>query len=260
MRIYSCEVKCVAAALDAFVNEYLIYSSPGASHSYSTNIRAWMEMENRLRIKVSASTKAKEGDNVQFDALAAVVENQQRRLLAGMSFPAGIAPPDVATIPFDTLGKNLAAGQSLSFTSLDPADVVVKPWNETDQRIKTPQEIYQLYAYIQKQFVDGNVEEIMRLSKARIVFGAKLYEQTEESYENAVRKDLVSTLASKPQWKTIQDPDRQLTIHEFLEGKVVRVLDLKGNPPLRTVADHKGFQFGYDIILAMTAKGLVWIM
>lgn len=260
MRIYSCEIKCSAAALDAYLNEYHLYASCGASHSYTTNIRAWMEKENLFRVKITSSAKAKEGDPVQFSVLATVSEGDQRRNLVEMSFPAGITAPNVATLPFDTLGKGLAAGNNLAFACDDTQAVIEKPWKTNQRLITNPRDIYDLYAEIQKNFVEGDVAQLMTLSAARITFGAKLYDMRREAYEKLVRDDLDATLGKRPNWKTIQQPDQELTVHEFLPGKVMRVLDLKGNPPLRTIADQKGRQFGYDIILAMTAGGLVWIM
>ncbi|GEM_PF-6888950 len=260
MAIYSCEIKGSAASLDAYFNEYCLYSSAGASHSYSSNLRAWMEKENLFRIKISSSAKAKPGDPVQFTVGATVAEGGQRRTLAQMSFPGGIAAPDRATLPFDTLGKSLASGHSLQFTCAEPSAIVDKPWKANRQLIADSRDIYQLYAKIQQLFLEGNGEQIMALSQARITFGAKLYEVKRSDYEKEVQDDLFSTLASHPRWKTVQRPERELTVHEFLPGKVVRVLDLHGNSPLRTVADKDGVQFGYDIILAMTGEGLTWIM
>jgi hypothetical protein len=117
-----------------------------------------------------------------------------------------------------------------------------------------------LYEEIQRQFVDGNVDKIMELSRRRITFGAILYNMSRDEYEKQVHQDLAETLAEKPRWKTVQDPDQELTVHEFLPGRVMRVLDLRGNPPLRVQAGADGMQVGYDVILAMTHEGLVWIM
>ena len=100
----------------------------------------------------------------------------------------------------------------------------------------------------------------MALSRSRIAFCAKIVDKRPSDYEKEVRANLTSTFAKQPNWKIIQHPDQELTVHEYLPNKVVRVLDLYGNPPLRTVADKDGIQFGYDIILAMTAEGLTWIM
>jgi hypothetical protein len=260
MPAYECEIKGTAAALDAYLNEYHMYSSTGASHCYSTNIRAWMEKENLFRIKISASDKAVPGDPVQFSVLAVVSEGDRCRTLAQMSFPGGIAAPDIAVLPFDTLGKSLAAGNNLSFVCDEAGAILEKPWKADRRLISNPRDIYDLYATIQRNFVESNVAGIMGLSRARITFCAKLFDDNRADYERQVRDNLSRAFAKQPHWKTIQQPERELTVHEFLPGKVVRVLDLNGNPPLRTVADENGVQFGYDIILAMTAEGLTWIM
>jgi hypothetical protein len=259
MTFYSCEIKGSGATLDAYLNEYHLYSSGGASHGYSSNIRAWMEKENLIRVKVGPSDKAKPGESVQFSVLASVMEGGRQRILAQMSFPRGIAAPTATSIPFDTLGKRLAVGNNLNFTC-DPQVVVEKPWRTTDRFITNPPDIYELYAKIQQNFLEGNVDGIMALSSARIAFGAKLYDQKPEDYEQDIRADLTSTFADHPTWKVVKQPERNLTVHEFLPNKVVRILDLNGDPPLRTVADKDGIQSGYDIIIAITAEGLVWIM
>jgi hypothetical protein len=137
---------------------------------------------------------------------------------------------------------------------------VEKPWKTDGRLISNPGDIYELYAAIQKNFVEGNVDRIMALSRARIAFCAKIYDKSPDDYEREIRANLTSTFAGHPNWKIIQQPERELTVHEFLPNKVVRVLDLHGNPPLRTMADKDGIQLGYDIILAMTAGELTWIM
>jgi len=260
MSIYSCEIKGSGAALDAYFNVYHLYSSTGGNHSYSTNLRAWMEKENLFCITVSPSAKVKQGDPVQFTVLATVTKGGQRQPLVQMSFPVGIAAPDVATLPFNTLGKSLAIGQNLHFTCDETGAILDKPWKSDRCFITDPRDIYELYATIQGCFLAGDIAQIMELSRARITFGAKLYDKNRADYEQQVHDDLSSTFADRPHWKQIQQPAQDLTVHEFLPGKVVRVLDLHGNPPLRTVADKDGMQFGYDVILAMTDEGLVWIM
>jgi len=260
MPLYTCEIKGSGAALDAYLNEYHLYSSLGAAHNYSANLRAWMEKANSFRIKVHASAKARAGEPVQFTVLATAAEHGQRRTLCEMGFPGGVAAPDAATLPFDTLGRHLASGQNLEFACEDSQFILEKPWQTDGRLIKDAREIYQLYAEIQSAFLVGDIAKIMALSDDRITFGAKLYDKKRADFERQVLNDLNSTLAGRPNWKLVQQPERELTVHEFLPGKVVRVLDLHGNPPLRTVADKDGFQFGYDVILAQTAGGLVWIM
>jgi hypothetical protein len=260
MKIYSCEIRGQAASLDAYLNEYHIYSSDGASHGYSTSLLPWMERQNVFRIQVAASAKAKEGAPVKFSVAATVEEDSRSQTLVRMSFPEGIAPPDVASLPFDTSDKHLTAGHNLGFVCEDERDIVEKPWKTTPKTITEPGEIFRLYAEIQRLFIEGNVDQLMGLSRARISFGAKLCGQSRVDYEKDVHDDLRSTLAGRPQWRSVQNPDRELTVHEFLPSKVVRVLNLQGNPPLRTVPDADGIRFGYDVILAMTSGGLVWIM
>jgi len=261
MALYTCEIKGSGAALDAYLNEYHIYSDAGASHSYSTVIRAWMEKENLLRLVLTRSVKAGQNDVVQFKAMAEVIESSGRsQKLVQMAFPGGVAPPSKTTLPFDTIGKRLLDGNNLQFNCADPAAIVPKPWNLTSRTIADPAEIYKLYGQIQKNFVDGNVDGILALSRARIAFCAKIYDQTPEQFERTVREDLVETFADRPVWKVVQQPERQLTVHEILSEKVVRVLDFNGRPPLRTVPDNDGIQMGYDIILAMTSDGLAWIL
>ena len=260
MPTYNCEMKGSGATLDAYLNEYHLYSNGGASHSYSANIRAWMDKANTFRIKIATSAKAKEGDTAQFSVFASVTEAGSHRTVAQMSFPGGVDSPGAGALPFDTFGKRLAAGNNLDFICDDPVAIVEKPWKADQRLIVNPRAIYELYAEIQKNFVERNVARIMDFSRARIAFCAKLYDKRPDDYESNVRANLTSTFAGRPNWKIIQQPDQELTVHEFLPNKVVRVLDLHGNPPLRTVADKDGIQFGYDIILAMTAGGLVWIM
>lgn len=259
MSLYTCEIKGSGAALDAHLNEYHIYSSRGAGHNYTTNMRAWMGQKNELRIKVHQSAKAYKDQSVQFTVLATIAESRHRRTLCNMSFPAGIVDPTTLALPFDTYGKPLSIGQSLRFTCDDANFILEKPWKD-GRPIKNPTDIYTLYAEIQNCFVEGDVDKIMKLSTARITYCAMLYEFTRPDFERKVLNDLSSTLASQPRWKVVRQPERDLTIHEFLPGKVVRVLDLFGNPPLRTLPDKDGVQFGYDIIIASTAEGLVWIM
>jgi len=245
--------------MDAYVNEYHLYSSPSASHNYSTNVRAWMETENRVRVKIQRSEAARPGDPVQFSVLVAATENGQRTRLAEMSFPSGIAPPDVASISFDTRGKALAAGNSLAF-SCPPEDVVSKPWRATDAKIASLSEIYSLYMEIQKAVVNNNVDRFMELSRDRIAFTAEFTGQPRSGLEAKTRRVFTAPPSGGARWKTLQNPDRELMVHEILLGKVVRILDLYGNPPLRTVADADGFQFGYDVVMAVTAGGLRWMI
>ncbi len=260
MPIYSCQITANAAALDVYLNGYHLYSSLGANHSYSTNLRAWMEEVNLFRFKLSPSTRATEGEPIQFALEANAVEGTSTQNLASMSFPLGVAAPDIASVPFDSLGKALKDRHSLAFACPDIRAIVEKPWNATDKLLINAREIYELYGEIQSAFVDGNLSSLMALSQARITFGAKLNDQRRSEFESRVQRNLESTIARRPRWKTTADPARELTVHEFFPGKVMRVLDLHGNPPLRTVADANGVQTGYDIILGMTKEGLSWVM
>jgi len=260
MKIYSCEIKGSAAALDAYFNEYHLYASAGASHSYATSLKPWMEKENLFRIVVTPSGKARAGDAVRFSVAATLTEGSQRRSLVKMQFPEGVAPPHAPSLPFDTMGKNLATGNNLSFVCDDPGDVVAKPWKATPRTIDDPRQAYQLYGQIQALFVAGDIEQIMAISRARISFGARLHGLARADYEKEILNDLKQTLAGHPQWRTVSDPERELTVHEFMPRKVVRMLNLRGFGALRTAPDKDGIQFGYDVILAMTPEGLVWIM
>jgi hypothetical protein len=263
MKTYQCAIRAQSVALDAYVNDYHIYSSYAASHGFSTNLRAWMgkyPLQNVLRIQASTSGESKQGTQASFSVSVTASDGSLEQTVVQMSYPEGIAQPDEAQLPFDTSGIRLTTGHSLSFVCADDTDVVEKPWETTTKTITDPGSIFRLYAEIQRLFVEGDLDGLMTISQSRISFGAKVNGQSRPSYEKAVLDDLRDTFASRPQWRTFENPDRELTVHEFLPNKVVRVLTLEGNPPLRTVPDENGMRFGYDVVLAITDNGLVWIM
>jgi len=259
MIIYSCEITGSGVALDAYLNDVHLYSSSGANHSFSTSLRPWMEEKNLFRIKISKSLEAEKDAPVQFKVLATATDGASSRTLASMRFPAGIVSPIPPVPPFDTLGKTLAEGHSLDFVC-DRAEIIGKPWKAERRPIPSPASVYDLFARIQQYFIEGNVEQIMNISQERISFASKFTGMKREDFEMMVRNDLVSTLAKKPEWKIIKQPERELTLYEYVPNKLVRVSDLRGNTPLRTVAAKDRSYFGYEINVAMTPIGLVWIM
>ena len=260
MRLYKCQVKCSGAGLDVYLNEYHLYSNPGASHSYSTNMAAWMEKENLFRLAAGPAVRPGAGGAFQLSFQAVVIQNGQSSILASVELPEAALPPAFTNLPFDSSGVRLAPGNNLDFACPEPADIVLKPWNQTSRIIDDPREIYKLYAEIQANVVGGNFQRLMELATERVTFVAQLTGSARATFEQKVRRDFASAVSGGAQWKTVQDPEKELTIHEFLPGKVIRVLDQNRNPPLRTVADKDGIQFGYEVILAMTPQGLRWIM
>ncbi len=261
MKYYNCELVGSSVALDVYVNEYLIYSSLDSQHSFTTMLRPWMSRDNLVRIKAKHSPKVTEaGKPIVFSFEATAVEGSDTpQRLAYMEFPRGIVAPDQAVIPYDTLHKHFARGQTLSF-SCDLADLIDKPWEIPGPGITNLREVYDLYTRIQKAFVDKDIPAIMDLSRARIQFCSRLYNVNPARFEARVRRDLEQTLAEDPKWKIIRNPERELTMHEYLPKKVMRVLDLRRLYPLMTVPNEQHQQLGYDIIVALTRDGLVWIM
>lgn len=260
MKIYSLQIKGHGASLNAYLNEYHLYSSPRASHSVATSLAPWLEKKNTARLVLSPSSHAQPGTPVEFSLAVACVENRERRPVIQMAFPGGVAYPDTPTLPFDSRGKTLAPGNALTFTCDDSAAVVEKPWNATPRTISSAAAVFQLFGQIQSAFLTGDIGALMNFSRARIAFGARLQQIGVPVFEQKVRRDLEATLAEKPQWIRFENLERQLTVHEFLPGKVVRLTDLEGKPALRSQPDADGIASGYDVVLAMTPGGLAWIM
>ena len=258
--LYTCNVLGSGCALDVHLNEYHIYSSDSANHSYSANVRAWLERENIFHVRASAPLRVKQDSPVLFSVTATESGPIRSRLLAQMQFPEGVSGEDTSALPFATLGKSLTEGNNLAFLCTEPGAILEKPWKESDRLITNPADVYGLFEAIQSGFLEGNVARLMTLSRQRIDFCAKLQDVPRDAFEQQVREDLTATLAEKPVWKAVQHPGRELTVHEILPGKVMRFLDLRGHPPLRTMPDGDGIQFGYDIIVAMTKEGIAWIM
>lgn len=257
MKQYIIELQAVGAAVKAHINSYLLYDSSTASHNYSTNLRPWLESDNLLRVELTASSEANQNDPITFSVKVSNSEGEEG-LVCKLDYPLGIAKSEILLLPFDTKDKKLEEGHTLDFKCAQPDLMRVIPWTEGDT-IKEA-DIYSLFSKIQSFFVAADVNSIMDISKERLAFCAELYEVDPEEYATDLRKDLTETFASKPEWRLISNPERQLMIHEFKENRVVRLLDLSGNGALMTRSDEDGVQTGYDLIFCASKDGLIWVM
>ncbi len=260
MILYSLETRGSGCALKIHLNGYKLYESSGAAHNFSSSLRPWLEKENVIRILADPSAASQAGEPIQFAAVVERVEERERKELCKLEYPGGIAEAEILTLPFDTRGKKYKEGHADAFICMDEGMLLERPWLEGDVVIRELDEVYALFVKIRDAFLAGDVEGVMKLSADRIAFGARLHEMPREEYAREIRKDLISTLASKPRWKKIGDPARQLLIHEFKEGKIMRLTDLNGNAAIVTEPDPDGSQMGYDLIFCASGKGVIWIM
>lgn len=260
MIIYSLETRGSGCALRIYANGYKLYESSGTAHNFSSSLRPWMEKENVVRIIADPSGASKEGEPIQFTAVVERIEGEERKELCKLDYPNGIAETEILKLPFDTREKKYKEGHSDIFICEDEKMLLERPWLAEGVAIQSLDEVYGLFVKIRDAFHSGNVEEVMKLSTERIAFGAKLYEMPREEYTQAIRRDLVATLGAKPRWKKTGEPARQLLIHEYKEGKIMRLTDLNGNAAIVTEPDPDGSQMGYDLIFCASGKGVIWIM
>jgi hypothetical protein len=266
MSYYSIEIQGRGIGVTVSINEYRLYSSPKAMHGYSTHLNAWTEKSNRLNIRAVKPERLTEGDapdreqDSRYSIEAIVYLHKQGEdpvRVAGFRRDGNIGPGPNNEV-FDTSRPDFKTEHVLNFEVDADVEIIDKPWNAKGAGELNSDKVYQLYKKIHTAFQNGDFETLAALSQSRIDFGAKVFGIAKEAFEKSVLEDLRLTIADSYQWRELV-PEKQMGMQVILDGKIIRVLDAKGNPPIRTLPGDDGILTGYDLVIA-SANGYQWVL
>ena len=266
MNYYSIEIQGHGVGVTVSLNEYRLYSSPKSMHGYSTHLNAWTEKNNRLNIRaVKPERLTEEGEpgrepDSRYSIEAIVYFHKQGDdpvRVAGFR-QDGKTSPGPENEVFDTSRPDFQTEHVLDFEVDTDFEVIDKPWYAQGSAKLNSDKLYQLYKKIHTSFQNGDFETLAALSQSRIDFGAKVFGIAKVAFEKNVLEDLRRTIADNYQWRELV-PEKQMGMQVILDGKIIRVLDANGNPPIRSLPGADGILTGYDLVIA-SGNGCQWVL